>query len=166
VKPIPNNPDPAPGLLVEHPEMMLAERTFPLPSHAGGNCREWIQYLHKDAGEPLSETGDQMRRIFRIYQMENRTDRLVNRLVGIEKALQVELSRERAKADELAEENKFIKRMLSDRDREYSALQSEFRSMKHDWVWRTMRMIRCELGRLRRFFRPVPTGSSVSQVSG
>ena len=139
--------------------MMLAERTFPLPSRAGGNCREWIQYLHKDAGEPLSEMGDQMRRIFRIYQMENRTDRLVNRLVGIEKALQGELCGERARADEFAQENRFIKRMLSDRDREYSALQAEFKSMKHDWVWRTMRMIRCEFGRARRFFRSAPSAT-------
>jgi hypothetical protein len=155
---------------MEHPEMMLAERTFPLPSHAGGNCREWIQYLHKDAGEPLSEMGDQMRRIFRIYQMENRTDRLVNRLVGIEKALQGELLRERARAEEFAQENKFVKRMLSDRDREYSALQSEFKSMKHDWVWRTMRMIRSEFGRARRLFRSAPSATPsaarASEVTG
>jgi hypothetical protein len=151
---------------MQHPEMMLAERTYPLQSKAGGNCRDWIQYLHKDVSEPLSEVGDQMRRIYRIYQMENRTDRMVNRLVGIEKMLQAELSKERAAAETHASENKFIKRMLEDRDREFAALQAEFASMRHDWVWRTIRTIRCELGRVRRLFKPAPAPARVTPVIG
>jgi hypothetical protein len=149
---------------MEHPEMMLAERTFPLQSRAGGNCREWIQYLHKDVGDPLSDVGDQMRRILRIYQMENRTDRLVNRLVAIEKSLQAELRTERASAEALASETKFVKRLLEDRDRDYSALQAEFLAMRHDWVWRTVKMIRFELGKVRRMFRPAPAGARVSEA--
>jgi hypothetical protein len=179
MKPIPKPPEPVPGPLLEHfeggsrvavcseqPEMMVADRTFPLESRAGGNCRDWLRHLHQNVGEPLSEAGDAMKRVFKIYQMENRTDRLVGRLVGIEKAMQGEISRERAAAQVLARENKFIKRMLDDRDREFSALQAEFVALRHDWVWRAMRTLRGELGRLRRLFRPSAAGVRTSQQGG
>jgi hypothetical protein len=86
-------------------------------------------------------------------EVENRTDLLVNRLVGIERSVQGQLSMERAAAEALAKENGFIKRMLADRDREFSALQAEFVALKSDWAWRTVRRIRCDLARIRRLFR-------------
>jgi hypothetical protein len=160
---MPRTQEPAPARIAERPEMLLAEHAFPLESRAGGNYRDWIHSLHRDTGEALSDVGDPMRRIFRICQMENRTDRLVSRLVWIEKSVQEALSRERAEAQALASENRFIKRMLDDRDREFSALQAEFLALKRNWIWRAIRAVRCDLGRLRRLVRPSATGAQATQ---
>jgi hypothetical protein len=138
--------------------MMVADRAFPLESRAGGNCRDWLRHLHESSGEPLSGAGEPMKRIFRIYQTENRTDLLVSRLVGIERSVQGELSRERAAAAALARENRFVRRMLDDRDREFSALKAEFAALHSNWAWRALRTVRWELGRIRRLFRPAATG--------
>jgi hypothetical protein len=150
----------------EQPEMTGGARSFPLESRAGGDFGEWIRILLQDTGEPLSETGETMKRILRVCEIENRTDRLVNRLVAIEKSVQGQLSNERAAAEALAKENRFIGRMLEDRDREFAALQTEFVALKRDWAWRTVRMIRCDLTRLRRLFRPSGARSRASQPGG
>jgi hypothetical protein len=146
--------------------MTGGDRTFPLESRAGGDCGEWIKCLLQDTGEPLSEASEPMRRILKMCEIENRTDRLVNRLVGIERSVHGQLSRERVAADALAKENKFFKRMLVDRDREFSALQTEFVALKRDWAWRTVRMVRCDLARLRRLFRPSGVSSRARQPEG
>jgi len=138
----------------ERMEMMSAERTFPLESGAGGSCREWIQYLHQDAHRAMADANEPLKRIFALYQRENRADRLVNRLVAIEKALHAELQKERAAVAVLSRENKFVQRMLDDKDRQYASLQTEFVALRNDWAWRTIRMIRGRLGRVRRIVRP------------
>lgn len=163
---IPKPPEPVPGPLTERldgrcrdsawhetREPLSAERTFPLESRAGGSCHEWIRHLHADSDESLSGASDSLRRIFRIYQGQGRTERLVVRLAGIEKSAQEELLRERAAAAELARENRFVRRMLDDRDRQFTALQMEFVSLQRNWLWRALRTVRLELGRVRRMFR-------------
>ena len=173
---IPKPPEPVPGPLLERlnggsqaapwleqMEAVHAERTFPLESRAGGSCRDWIQYLHAGADDATGEAGDPMKRIFRIYQRENRTERLVARLAAIDKATHAELQRERSAAADLAKENRLLQRMLDDRDRQYSALQMECVSLKRNWLWRTMRVVRTDLVRLRRKLRPSAAGAGVRQ---
>lgn len=98
-----------------------------------------------------------MRRIFMIYKLEDRTERLVDRLVAIEREAQTHLSMERIRGQALEKDCAFMKRMLDERDRECAALRAEFAGMNRNWAWRAIRMIRCDIGRLRRIFRhPAP----------
>jgi hypothetical protein len=168
VSPQPKPAEPVPGPITDGFEVGSRgwmDRAYPLRSGVGGNCRDWIHFLHQDTGESFSEPDDPMRRIFRICQSEHRTDRLVSRLIGIEKSLQKELAGERDAVERLGRENRFIQRMLEDRDREFSILQAEFVALKRDWVWRTLRRVRCDLARLRRFFRP-SRGAVCAKQSG
>ena len=71
-----------------------------------------------------------------------------------EELLELQLSRERTRNADLMRENKFILRMLRDRDRQLAALQTEFSAMRRDWVWRTIGMARIELRRIRRHLAP------------
>ena len=68
----------------------------PLASGAGGQLPEWIYSLYQEAAEPLSEATTGLKWIYKIYEKENRVDRLVNRLLKIEKTLQEELAGERS----------------------------------------------------------------------
>lgn len=61
--------------------------------------------------------------------------------------------RERPADGSLARENRFIQRMLDDRDRQFTELQAEFSAMRRDWAWRTLGVLRHWLGRMRRQFR-------------
>lgn len=63
-----------------------------LESRAGGIFRDWIYDLYNDVDDPLSEAAAPFKWIYKIYEKENRVDRLVNRLLGIEKSLQEELA--------------------------------------------------------------------------
>jgi len=166
---IPKPPEPVPGPLLERldghsrvatwqeqQETVNAARTYPLQSKAGGSVGDWIQYLHRDPGFSTGEAGDAIKRIFAIFQGQDRTELLVNRLVAIENATHSELLREKAAAAELANENRFLKRMLDDRDRQYKALQAEYVSLHRSWIWRTIRAIQSDFGRLRRTLRPSP----------
>jgi hypothetical protein len=167
---IPKPPEPVPGPLTEHlntrlriapwqeqQEAVNAAHTYPLESRAGGSLGDWIQYLHRDPSLSTGDAGDAMKRIFGIFQRENRTELLVSRLAAIENATHSELMREKTAAAELADENRFLKRMLDDRDRQYRALQNEFVSLHRNWIWRTIRAVQSDLGRLRRMLRPSPT---------
>lgn len=87
---------------------------------------------------------------------EGRVDRLVNGLLGIEKALQHELARARAEAEReksraAAAENevRFVRRVLNSRDRQFSVLQAEVMAARRDWMWRAVRRARCALRRAR-----------------
>jgi hypothetical protein len=75
-------------------------------------------------------------------------------------------SREQPADVALVRENKFIKRMLDDRDRQFAALQDELSAMRRNWAWRTLGVF--GLG-LRRFSRPPgepdTSRASVRQVS-
>ncbi|HXN35230.1 MAG TPA: hypothetical protein VN877_03610 [Opitutaceae bacterium] len=63
----------------------------------------------------------------------------------------------------LARENRFIQRMLDDRDRQFSELQAEFSAMRRDWAWRTLGVFRLWLGRMRRPFRPAVAAATRSR---
>jgi len=63
-----------------------------LESGAGGIFRDWIYDLYKETGDPLSEANEPFKWIYKMYEKENRVDRLVNRLLRIEKSLQAELA--------------------------------------------------------------------------
>jgi hypothetical protein len=65
-------------------------------------------------------------------------------------SLQAELQRERSANAALARENRFIQRMLDDRDRQVAAFQSELAGVRRDWLWRTVGAVRAALARIRR----------------
>lgn len=54
-----------------------------LGSGAGGIFRDWIYDLYKDTDEPLSAATQPFKWIYKIYEKEDRVDRLVNRLLEI-----------------------------------------------------------------------------------
>jgi hypothetical protein len=58
----------------------------------------------------------------------------------------------------LVRENRFIQRMLDDRDRQFASLQGELSSMRRDWAWRTLGVLRLEVRRFRRQFWQVAPG--------
>jgi hypothetical protein len=153
--PCPEQLDRNPGAAMsrERDEILDAVCAFPLESRAGGSCRDWFLFLRRDFGDPLSEASEPLRRIFEFCKEENRADRLVNRLIGIERAVQKELLREKAATETLVNENRFIRRMLDDRDRQYAELQVELVAMRRDWAWRAIRMLRRRLGRLCRLYQ-------------
>jgi hypothetical protein len=83
---------------------------------------------------------------------------------GIEKRLELQPSRERNSASALARENKFIQRLLDDRDRQLAALQEEVAAMKRDWAWRTLCFLRRMTLRIRRqFWRAAVNGPSIAR---
>jgi hypothetical protein len=54
----------------------------------------------------------------------------------------------------LVRKNRFIQRMLDDRDRQVASLQEELSTMRRDWAWRTLGFLRLGFGRIRsRFWR-------------
>jgi hypothetical protein len=71
---------------------------------------------------------------------------------GIEKRLDARPAGERRTDEALLRENKFIQRLLDDRDRQFAALQEEVAALKRDWAWRTLCMFRRGTIRLRRQF--------------
>jgi hypothetical protein len=52
----------------------------------------------------------------------------------------------------LVRENRFIQRMLDDRDRQFASLQRELSTMRRDWAWRTLAVLRLGVRRIRRQF--------------
>jgi hypothetical protein len=133
----------------------------PLESRAGGDFAEWIRRVYEVADDPLSEAGEPMRWLYGICRKEGRTERLVNCLLRAEKAAQAQLerereacARERAAAEALARENRFVRRMLESRDRQFAALQAEVLAMRRNWAWRMVRRARCAAGRARRLLGP------------
>jgi hypothetical protein len=49
-------------------------------------------------------------------------------------------------------EDKFIQRMLEDRDRQFASFQRELLAMRRDWAWRTLGLPRHAFSRVRRQF--------------
>ncbi len=147
------------------PRGAMRPGAFPLESGAGGGLREWIRCLNEEACDPLSGASRPMRWLYRICRRGNRLDRLVNRLVLMEKAAHAELLRERAATDRgqaavaaLLRDKRFIQRMLDERDRQFAGLQAELAAMRRDRVWRIVRMLRSDVRRIRRLFR-APAGT-------
>jgi hypothetical protein len=52
----------------------------------------------------------------------------------------------------LVRENRFIQRMLDDRDRQCASLQGELSMMRRDWAWRTLGLLRFGVRRIRSQF--------------
>jgi len=73
--------------------------------------------------------------------------------IGAEGTLGEQLRQERATAAALLKENRFIRRMLDDRDRQFAALQAEYAAMRRYRVWRIIATLRGDLRRFRRQFR-------------
>jgi hypothetical protein len=80
------------------------------------------------------------------------TERFAKRLVCAEKALQAELTQERALSASLAADKKFLERMLDDRDRQFAEIQAEFSAVRGDRLWRLVRWYRGRATQLRRLF--------------
>ena len=97
-------------------DILKAGGDSPLPSGAGGILREWIYDLYRDNGEPLSAATPPLKWIYRIYGQEQRLDRLVNRLLGIEQQLQQDLAGER-------KEKKSLRLELEQKNRELAELR-------------------------------------------
>jgi hypothetical protein len=121
-------------------DIMRIGGTLPLASGGGGNFRDWIYHLHEDLDDPLSEANPAMRWIFKIYEKEGRTDRMVNRLLGLERALTAERDALLVQRDELAflrdmftadraavaADRSAIQGRLDERDRQFAALHAEY----------------------------------------
>jgi hypothetical protein len=71
---------------------------------------------------------------------------------GIEGRLEGQPVRDRRPDDSLSRDNKFIQRLLDDRDRQYAALQEEVFALRRGWAWRTLCIFRRATIRLRRQF--------------
>jgi hypothetical protein len=84
---------------------------------------------------------------------------------GIEKRLDAHPVSERRSDDALLRENKFIQRLLDDRDRQFAALQEEVAAMKRDWAWRTLCLFRRGTIRLRRQFWRAATDNTATRRS-
>ena len=64
------------------------------PTEKGlGIFRDWIYELYRDDDDPLSEATPPFKWIYAIYEKEHWLNRLVNRLLGIEKSLHAENER-------------------------------------------------------------------------
>jgi hypothetical protein len=79
-------------------------------------------------------------------------DRGARDFTGLEGRLEIPASSERPAPLDLARENRFIQRLLDDRDRQFAALQEEVAVLKGDWAWRTLCLFRRAFVRLRRHF--------------
>lgn len=71
-------------------DIMRVGGSPPLQSGAGGIFRDWIYQLYRDEQETLSEATPPFKWIYAIYEKQHRLDRLVNRLLAIEKSVQAE----------------------------------------------------------------------------
>lgn len=58
-----------------------------LESGSGGIFRDWIYDLYKESADPLSNATLAFKWIYKIYEKENRLDRLVNRLLEMDAEL-------------------------------------------------------------------------------
>jgi radical SAM protein with 4Fe4S-binding SPASM domain len=74
-------------------DVMRVGGATPLASGAGGNFRDWIYELYRDVDESLSEGTPPFRWIYAIAEKNGRVDRLLNRLLAIEKSLQADRAR-------------------------------------------------------------------------
>jgi hypothetical protein len=84
---------------------------------------------------------------------------------GIERRLEALAVHERRAGATLIRDNKFIQRLLDDRDRQFAALQEEVAALKRDWAWRTLCMFRRGTIRLRRqFWRAAAENSSIRRT--
>jgi hypothetical protein len=90
----------------------------------------------------------------------------VRDFTAIERRLDTQASLDRSAHAALARENKFIQRLLDDRDRQFAALQEEVAALKRDWAWRTLCLFRRGAIRLRRlFWRATAESSSIRRRS-
>jgi hypothetical protein len=101
-----------------------------------------------------------MRWLYAVCRRENRVDRLVNRLVRVEKAAQAELRRERAATDscqaavaQLLRDKRLLRKMLDERGRQLAEVQAELAAMRRNGFWRIVRLLRSDARRIRRLFR-------------
>jgi hypothetical protein len=84
---------------------------------------------------------------------------------GIEGRLEGRPLNDRRPDDALSRENRFIQRLLDDRDRQFAALQGEVAALKRDWAWRTLSLLRRGTIRLRhRLWRSAAAGSSIRRT--
>jgi hypothetical protein len=73
-------------------------------------------------------------------------------LAGIDRRFETLLPGERLSDAALVRENRFVRRMLNDRDRQLAALQDELSAMRRDWAWRALGAFGLGFRRLRRQF--------------
>jgi hypothetical protein len=77
-------------------------------------------------------------------------------------SLRNDLLKERTANAALIRENRFIQRMLDDRDRQFATLQAESAAMRRDWLWRTLGAARSEFRRLRTQIWPSASFATTS----
>ena len=93
----------------------------PLESQAGGRLPDWIYDLYKAENDGLSHATSGFKWLYAIYQKEDRLDRLVNRLLLIEKNAALELKNVKS-------ENLNLKKSIGEKDNRISELDSEIRT--------------------------------------
>jgi hypothetical protein len=151
-------------------DVMKMGGTLPLESGAGGDFRNWLHYLFADLSDPLGEANPAMRWIFQIYSHEGRLDRLVNRLIRLERAAHaVQSSTEKRRmqtARELEQRNRELderNRELNERDREFAELHRAYVRLRRSFGWRIQNMlvndVRRVVGFARKLWRLVMGGA-------
>jgi len=102
-----------------------------------------------------------MKWIFRIYQKENRLDRLANRLIGFEKLAHGQYVREgdahraaQVDREKLRQDRDALQKKLDERDREFAALHADYVKIRRSWSWRLSNLVRNDAARIWGLIRP------------
>jgi hypothetical protein len=151
----------------------------PFANGVGGILSDWIYALHAGSDQPaFSSATPSQRWILQIYQKENRLDRAVDRLLGIERELQRRLRAEQENREAL---RKILMEEVRNRDRRIADLEGELAIIQRMPTWQIAQWLAWCLaamndlaeakrptvqGRIGRFFwRSVPAGElAVSTV--
>ena len=131
----------------------------PLESQAGGRLPDWIYDLYKAENDGLSHATSGFKWLYAIYQKEDRLDRLVNRLLLIEKNAALELKKVKSenlnlqksvgeKEDRISELDREIRTELAKKDKSIAELTAKITEMDG----RIQKMRRTRTWRVRSIF--------------
>jgi hypothetical protein len=122
----------------------------PLGHPAGGTVSDWIYELHRDDADPLADASPAMRWLYQVYAKENRTDRLVNRLIALENTAHHQLCAERTAHH--ATQAGLLEQLCAERTAHHTtqvrlhatiaALEAQLAAMKHRPGWRRLEAAR------------------------
>jgi hypothetical protein len=109
----------------------------PLESGAGGVLSEWIYDIYRaDDSDRLPEATLSLKWLFEIYQKENRLDRLVNRLLTVEKSVQQQLADARTEnkrqASRISERETEVAEVLRQREERIRELETRVTEVCRD----------------------------------
>ena len=136
----------------------------PLGHADGGTVSEWVYELHRDNADPLADANPAMRWLYQVYAKENRTDRMVNRLLALEKAAHDQLSAERTAHHatqvrlhgELAAAHAANHATQVRAQAAVAELEAQLAAMRNARGWRMLEFFRRLPARLGQFAAPSP----------